>query len=58
MVRGLYLNNMQSEVELIVEPSVEATIDNDVQVNRKDCQQRTIYILFQVKQTRVCIKKV
>ena len=53
-MRDLYLNNVQSDVESLIEP----TVKNDVQVNRKDCQQRTIDVLFHVKQTRVCIKKV
>jgi hypothetical protein len=54
LVRELYLNNVQSDVESLIEP----TVNNGVQVNRKDCQQRRIDVLFQVKQTRVCIKKV
>jgi hypothetical protein len=48
---------MQSEVELMVEPSDEPIVKTDVNVSREDCQQRTIDILFEVKQTRVCIKK-
>jgi hypothetical protein len=52
--RKLYLNNMQSEVEIIVEPSVEP----DVKVSSNDYQKRTLDILIEVKQTRVCIKKV
>jgi hypothetical protein len=48
---------MQSEVELTVEPSAEPIVKTDVNVSREDCQQRTIDILLEVKQTRVCIKK-
>jgi predicted O-linked N-acetylglucosamine transferase (SPINDLY family) len=48
---------MQSEVELMVEHSDEPIVKTDVNVSREDCQQRTIDILLEVKQTRVCIKK-
>jgi hypothetical protein len=55
-VRELYLNNPNSELRVADEE--EGTTEADIEVESKHCQTRTTDILFEVKQTRTCIKKV